>query len=85
MANRQLKTTTANDIQIGGDHYQSTIEHWDYVLANDIPYMEAQIIRYVTRWRKKGGLDDLAKAAHFLMKLIEHNGGDIKEYLHITK
>ena len=61
----------ANDKQVGGAHYRSRIQHWDYVLANDIPYLEAQIIKYVTRHRNKNGLQDLEKAQHFLEKLIE--------------
>lgn len=64
-------TNEANDRQVGGDHYRSPIQHWDYVIANEIPYMEAQIIKYVTRWRKKNGIEDLRKAQHFLQKLIE--------------
>ncbi len=43
----------ANDRQVDGDHYKGKIQHWDYVLANDLPYLEAQVIKYVTRWRKK--------------------------------
>jgi hypothetical protein len=49
------------------------VQHWDYVLANNIPYLEAQIIKYLTRWRKKNGFQDLEKAQHFLSKLIEVN------------
>jgi len=63
--------TSPNDRQVGGDHYHSPIQHWDFVLANNIPYLEAQIIKYVFRWRKKGGLQDLEKAKHFLDKLID--------------
>lgn len=62
---------SANDTQVGGEHYKAPIQHWDYVLANHIPYLEAQIIKYVTRWRLKNGLQDLQKARHFLDKLIE--------------
>lgn len=63
----------ANSVQVGGDHYKKqVVQHWDYVLANDIPYMEAQIIKYVSRWRDKNGMEDLKKAQHFLSKLIEH-------------
>lgn len=62
----------ANDTQVGGSHYQQqAIQHWDYVIANHIPYMEAQIIKYVSRWRNKNGLQDLEKALHFLQKLLE--------------
>lgn len=64
----------ANDKQVGGDHYKSTVQHWDYVVANEIPYLEAQVIRYLTRWRKKGGHEDVRKANHFLQKLMETEG-----------
>jgi hypothetical protein len=65
----------ANSRQIGGEHYRKVAgapQHWDFVLAHGIPYMEAQIIKYLMRWRDKGGLQDLEKAKHFLEKLIEH-------------
>ena len=65
----------ANSRQVGGEHYRKVAgapQHWDFVLAHGIPYMEAQIIKYVMRWRDKGGLQDLEKAKHFLEKLIEH-------------
>ena len=62
---------SANDKQVGGTHYAKVIQHWDFVLANDIPYMEAQIIKYVFRWKEKNGIEDLKKAQHFLEKLIE--------------
>lgn len=69
---KKKKKMSANDRQVGGDHYQKQkIQHWDYVLANDIPYMEAQIIKYVSRHRDKNGVQDLEKAVHFLHKLIE--------------
>lgn len=64
--------TNANERQVGGTHYKAAIQHWDLVLANDIPYMEAQILLYVMRWRKKNGIQDLEKARHYLDKLIEH-------------
>lgn len=64
----------ANDYQVGGDHYKSKIEHWDYVEANKIPYLEAMVIKYLTRWRKKGGARDLRKAQHFMQKLFEVEG-----------
>lgn len=65
------KKPTSNDRQVGGSHYRSDIQHWDYVLANGIPYLEAQVIKYLTRWRKKNGLEDVMKAQHYLDKLIE--------------
>lgn len=63
----------ANDRQVGGDHYKKQkIQHWDYVVANDIPYLEAQVMKYVGRWRAKDGMKDLEKAKHVLEKIIEN-------------
>jgi hypothetical protein len=63
---------SANEIQVAGTHYKSqAIQPWDYIISNEIPYMEGNVIKYVSRWRDKGGLDDLRKAQHYLQKLIE--------------
>ena len=64
--------TKANDVQIGGDHYKFPIQPWDYILANDIGYLEGTAIKYLTRWKRKNGVEDLKKAKHFIDKLIEH-------------
>lgn len=66
---------SANDIQVAGSHYKDKgIQPWDYIIANQIGYMEGNVIKYVSRWRDKGGLDDLLKARHYLDKLIEVEG-----------
>jgi hypothetical protein len=61
----------ANDRQVGGTHYAAPIQHWDYAASHDFDYFQGQITKYVTRWKKKGGVQDLEKAAHFLAKYIE--------------
>ena len=63
---------SANQTQVGGDHYAGTYQHWDFVA--DVlcgAYFEGQITKYLCRWRKKNGVQDLQKVAHFLDKLIE--------------
>ncbi len=63
---------SANDQQVGGEHYKrQKIQHWDYVAANDLDYFQGQITKYVSRWKEKGGIEDLEKARHFLDKYIE--------------
>jgi hypothetical protein len=61
----------ANDYMIGGNHYQTPIQHWDFVVANGLDYFQAAITKYVIRWRQKGGVEDLRKAQHYLAKYIE--------------
>lgn len=62
-----------NMTQIGGGHYKgTTYQHWDFVIqALEGRYLEGNITKYVTRHRKKNGLQDLLKARHYLDKLIE--------------
>lgn len=62
---------SANDTQVGGSHYDKAIQPWDYIIANNIGYLEGNIIKYVTRYKDKNGLQDLLKAQHYLKKLIE--------------
>jgi hypothetical protein len=65
---------SANNIQVAGGHYKSKpSQPWDYIIANGIGYMEGNVIKYVSRWQDKGGVDDLRKARHYLDKLIEVN------------
>lgn len=61
----------ANSEQVGGKHYQSTFQHWDWVSLLNLPYLPAQVTKYLTRWKKKNGVQDLKKSLHFLDKFIE--------------
>jgi hypothetical protein len=66
------RSLSANEIQHGGNHYKAfKIQPWDFILANDVPYMEATAVVYILRWRRKNGVEDLKKAIHYLEKLIE--------------
>lgn len=61
-----------NAQQIGGDHYRlKAIQPWDFIIANNISYLEGNAIKYLCRWREKNGLEDLRKAKHYIQKLIE--------------
>ena len=65
----------ANDVQTGGNHYVlKAIQPCDFIIANNLGYLEGNIIKYVTRHKEKGGIEDLKKAQHYLQKLIEIQG-----------
>lgn len=64
-------------IQIGGDHYSKLkIQPIDFILANKLDWCEANVVKYITRWRFKNGLDDLEKAKHYIDLLIEREFGE---------
>ena len=63
---------SATDIQIGGTHYSKMeIQPIEYIMKNKIPYCEANVIKYLSRWRSKNGVEDLRKARHYIDLLIE--------------
>ena len=59
--------------QVGGNHYQKlTIQPIEFIVKNNIPFLEANVIKYVVRYKDKNGLEDLNKAKHYLEILIEN-------------
>lgn len=63
---------SALDKQIGGDHYRKLkIQPMQYSMANGLDPCQHTIIKYVTRFRDKGGIADLEKAKHTIDLLIE--------------
>jgi hypothetical protein len=65
----------ANNKQIDGNHYKNkAIQPWDYITSNNLGYLEGNIVKYVSRWKDKGGYADLKKAQHYLEKLLEIEG-----------
>ncbi len=64
--------TLARNHQVGGSHYKKLkVQPTYYSLANNLGVCEANVIKYVTRWKDKGGIDDLRKAKDYLDILIE--------------
>ena len=57
--------------QVGGSHYESPIDPDKYIAANNLTFREGNIVKYVTRHRKKNGLEDLLKARDYLDRLIK--------------
>lgn len=67
-----VEPSRAIDKQEGGGHYKDmAIQPVEYIHGNNIPFIEGCVIKYVSRWRNKNGIEDLKKAKHFLELLIE--------------
>ena len=67
-----VEVKSALQRQVAGDHYKDKkIQPIEYIHANGIPFAEGCVIKYVSRWRDKGGVKDLEKAKHFIEMLIE--------------
>lgn len=59
--------------QIGGSHYEDMkIQPIEFILENNLSFLEGNILKYICRYKSKNGLQDLLKAKHYLDILIEH-------------
>jgi hypothetical protein len=72
--------TTILDRQIGGGHYKKySIQPVEFIMENNLDYCQANVIKYITRFRDKNGVEDLRKAKHYVEMLIEFELKQLKE------
>ena len=68
---------SALDNQIGGTHYNKySIQPLEFIVRNNVPFMEGNAIKYIMRHRDKNGVQDIDKAIHYLelIKQFEYGG-----------
>ena len=70
------KNLNAFDIQIGGDHYKHyAIQPLQFIEANKLSFAEGCVVKYLMRYKEKGGIEDLKKAKHYIDLIIESEYG----------
>lgn len=63
---------SALNTQIAGEHYKKfVIQPIEFITINNLPFIEGNVIKYICRWKEKGGVDDLDKAIHYIELLKE--------------
>jgi hypothetical protein len=64
--------------QVGGNHYKDCkIQPVEYIVGNDLTFLEGNIIKYVTRHRRKGeGKKDIEKVIHYAEMILEMEYND---------
>lgn len=66
-----------SDRQVGGDHYRRfKIQPIEYVLANGMGYLPGCALKYLTRYKEKGGAQDIKKCIHYLELILEFEYGE---------
>ena len=55
-------------------HYQLGIQPIDYIQANGLGFCEGNIVKYITRYQNKSGIEDLRKARDYIDRLIQEAG-----------
>lgn len=66
---------SAMDTQVGGNHYKTmNIQVVEFAHANSLGYLQGNVIKYICRYKLKGGIEDLKKAKHYVELLIDLEG-----------
>ena len=75
----EVAKTKASDTQVGGNYYTTlAIQPMEYSMANKLDACQHTVVKYITRFREKNGLQDLLKAKHTIDLLIEREYKDAK-------
>ena len=75
--NLEKEARIATDRQVGGDHYKTCkIQPVDYIVENNLTFLEGNVVKYITRHRRKGeGARDIEKVIHYCELILEKDYG----------
>ncbi len=63
---------SALDIQEGGDHYRKMkIQPIEFIQANELDFLQGNVVKYITRHKNKNGAADVRKALHYCQLILE--------------
>jgi hypothetical protein len=72
-----IKSTSSDSAfctQVGGGHYiKFAIQPIEFIMGNNLPYAEGNVIKYTCRHSLKGGKEDLEKAIHYLNMVLQRD------------
>jgi len=67
----QLEYSNRTHSHVAGDHYDMPLQPIEFIRANDLGVCEGNVIKYICRYKRKGGVEDLQKAKQYIDFLIE--------------
>ena len=66
--------------QVGGNHYASmAIQPVEFIVANNLTFLEGNVVKYISRHHAKNGADDVRKALHYcelILRMVYHDTND---------
>lgn len=69
------------NMQVGGDHYQTKIQPVEFIHANGLPFIEGNVVKYISRHKAKGGAGDIEKAISYCKMLLKLEYGYTDEQI----
>lgn len=72
--------SSALDMQVGGGHYKDlVIQPIEYTVKNNLSFLQGNVIKYITRYKTKAGVEDLKKVKHYVDFILEFEYGITNE------
>jgi len=72
----RFNKTKPSDKQIGGNHYKDcAIQPVDYIVKNNLDFLEGNVVKYITRHKTKNGIEDIRKVIHYAELILEKKYG----------
>lgn len=73
----KLAAPSALDTQEGGDHYKDMkIQPVEFITANDLDFLQGNVVKYIARHKAKNGAQDVRKALHYCQMILELQYGE---------
>lgn len=71
------ETHSPFDKQVGGEHYKNLkIQPVEYIVANNLNFLEGNVVKYITRHKQKGGKADVEKVIHYCELILKTEYGE---------
>jgi len=76
---KEERSPKATDKQVGGNHYKDCkIMPIEYITKNNLDFLEGNVVKYITRHKLKGGVEDIKKVIHYAELILELKYGKEK-------
>ena len=78
-ADKDWEEPQALELQVGGDHYKNMkIQPVEFITANNLGFLEGNVVKYICRHHAKNGAEDIKKAIHYCEMLLATKYGENK-------
>lgn len=71
MIQKSWENIPEKPLEVGGSHYQTAMQPWDYIYANHLGFDEGNVIKYITRHKDKNGAEDIRKAISYCKHILK--------------
>ena len=62
----EMEKVKPQNKQVGGSHYMYfDIQPYEFISKNNLSFFQGNVIKYVCRYQRKGGVEDLKKIVHY--------------------